>query len=232
MTNDVLGIIDPERGFMPGAEGRRLGIPGFGELPVPHGERIVPNVNRLLGMFATYGLPTFITKDYHPWQTAHFSNTPDYKTTWPVHCVAGTKGSKLHPDIVVPSVTRNFIKGTEPLEHGEDDTSYSAYYAHGTIPILRKSMPDWLREQNASHVYLGGLALDYCVGKTALDFKQKLGLEVTVVLDATAGITKKTSQDMLQQFAKAGIHTTTTDVVVQKIRHDRDGFRKAYRYEN
>lgn len=217
MTQHILGIIDAQRGFMPETEGQRLHQEGFGELAVPHGEKIVPNVNRLLDLFASLEYPTFTTKDYHPWSTAHFSKTPDYKTTWPIHCVAGTNGAKLHPDIQLPATTRRFIKGTESLQRGEDDTSYSAFYAHGVIPILGRSMSEWLREQQASDVYLGGLALEHCVGKSALDFKHKLGLSVTVITDASAGIDPEASRRMLQDFERAGVKTATTEQVVRAV---------------
>ncbi|HSX16139.1 MAG TPA: hypothetical protein VLF40_05080 [Candidatus Saccharimonadales bacterium] len=85
----ALGVIDVQPGFMPAEEGLRLGLPGFGELPVPGGQEIVPKMNRLMAAFAAAGHPIFTTQDFHPRETAHFSETPDYETTWPVHCVGG-----------------------------------------------------------------------------------------------------------------------------------------------
>ncbi len=215
MTKHVLGIIDAQRGFMPESEGQRLGVAGFGELTVPHGEKIVPNICRLLNSFAMYDFSTFTTQDWHPTRTAHFSQQPDFANTWPRHCVAATPGAELHPYIELPSTNRSFVKGTEPLRSGKEDTSYSAYYAHHRWSDER--LPDWLAKVNTETVYLGGLALEECVGKSALDLKKKVGVNVTVVTDATAGIAPVASRRMLQEFERAGVRTATTEQVIRAV---------------
>src|SRR5437879_3300786 len=123
----ALGIIDAQRGFMPAEEGGRLDKLGFGELPIPHGERIVPNINQLIGEFTAKQLAVFTTQDWHPLETAHFSDDPNFNTTWPVHCVQRTPGAELHPEIEYGFSVKQFLKGFEPLKNGADDTSYSGY---------------------------------------------------------------------------------------------------------
>lgn len=125
----ALGIIDAQRGFMPGIEGQRLGIAGFGELPINDGQLIVPRINALIGKFATEEWNIFTTQDWHPLGTAHFDSAPNYKTTWPTHCVGNTPGAALHPQVSLPDTAARFYKGAELLPRGEDDTSYSGYNA-------------------------------------------------------------------------------------------------------
>lgn len=209
MTKKALGIIDGQRGFMPLEEGQRLHIEGFGELPVPCGEQIVESTNRLIDAYSDLGYPVFTTQDWHPKLTAHFSDEPDFSTNWPIHCVGDTPGAELHPEIKTPASTVRFIKGFEPLEKGEDDTSYSGYYAKN--PVDDQTLPEWIKENGITEVLLGGLALDYCVGKTALDLRQKLGLQVIVALDAAKGINDSSTTAMLEQFAANQVQTTTTD---------------------
>jgi nicotinamidase/pyrazinamidase len=214
--NIALGIIDEQRGFMPASEGIRLGQQGFGELPVPGGEEIITPTNQLLGAFAAIGADVFTTQDWHPHITAHFSDNPDFATNWPVHCVDGTLGAELHPELELPAYRERFIKGFEPLEHGEDDTSYSAHYAeHAATGI---SLPEWLRHRQPETVYLAGLALDYCVGKTALDLKVKDGFDVTVVLDATRGISPESTNATLEEFAANGVKVTDTRAVLAELK--------------
>ena len=211
MERVAVGIIDAQRGFMPSTEGQRLGVPGFGELPVANGEQIVPSVNRLLGAFATRGYMTFTTQDWHPAETAHFSSQPDFTTTWPVHCVGGTPGAELHPGVVVPASTVRIRKGMERLERGEDDRSYSGYYG---MDDGGEYLGNILRQRGITRVVLGGLALDYCVGRTALDLRTKLGLDVTVAIDATRGISDASVGAMLGQFEATGIKVATTDEIL------------------
>ena len=210
----ALGVIDVQPGFMPAEEGVRLGLPGFGELPVPGGQEIVPKVNRLMAAFAAAGHPVFTTQDFHPRETAHFSDAPDYETTWPVHCVGGTPGAELHPGLVVPEGAMRLKKGTTALRPGEPDNSYSGYNGRGEYG---ERLSGYLSKHDVRHVALTGLALDYCVGKTALDLRLREGLDVTVVLDATRGIADESVRDMLAQFALHGIKTTTADELLAQL---------------
>jgi nicotinamidase/pyrazinamidase len=215
----AFGLIDAQRGFMPAAEGERLALPGFGELGVTNGELIIPNVNTLLGEFATRDLITFTTQDWHPLETAHYARDgeePNFDTTWPVHCVAGTPGAELHPDIVVPDTARRFIKGTDVLLRGEDDTSYSGY--NGYDPDTGQMLGEFLQERGVTTVLLGGLALDYCVKATALDLKQRTKLEVAVVTDVTKPVATETGESALVELQAAGVILATTEEMVRYIR--------------
>lgn len=212
MKNTALGIIDAQRGFMPVGEGQLTPQYGYGELAVPDGDKIIEPVNRLLGAFAARKAAIFTTQDWHPPVTAHFSETPDFQTNWPVHCVDGTMGAQIDPRIKVPGINHRFVKGFEALERGEDDTSYSAYYAED--PITGHSLPEWLESRGITSVVLGGLALDYCVGKSAIDLRTKANVDVTVALDATRGIADESINQMLAAFEEHGIRTATTDEIL------------------
>lgn len=214
MKETVFGIIDAQRGFMPAEEGQKVDRAGFGELPVADGQKIIPVVKRLLWKLGAEN--TFTTQDWHPNHTAHFSETPDFVTNWPVHCVGGTKGAELHPELesaLSLQVTR-FYKGQECLQDGKDDLSYSGYYGETDAGLL---LPEWLKNREAKAVVLGGLALDYCVGKTALDLRSKMELEVTVVTDATRGIADESMDAMYQAFEQAGIKTMTSAQVIEEM---------------
>jgi nicotinamidase/pyrazinamidase len=70
-------------------------------------------------------------------------------------------------------------KGDDPAQHG-----YSALEGHtaGGVPLL-----DDLRRRAITHLYVGGLATDYCVKHSAID-AAAAGLRVTVLEDAIAGV--------------------------------------------
>src|SRR5262249_19580081 len=138
MSERALVVVDVQPGFVP----ERADLPGSGELGVPDGEGIIPNINRLLGKFAALGCDVVTTQDYHPEVTAHFSDEPNFVTTWPRHCVGGTPGAELHPDLEIPGSAVRFRKGMESLKPGEFDTSYSGYFA--TDPVTGISLPNHL----------------------------------------------------------------------------------------
>lgn len=210
MTNIALGIIDAQRGFMPAEEGERLNQPGFGELPVRDGERIIPHLNALVMQVEQ----VFTTQDFHPENTAHFGDEPNFETTWPVHCVGGTPGAELHPELELAGAER-FYKGAEVLERGEDDTSYSGFNARRFTD--EKPLPEWLRDNKITEVVLGGLALDYCVRATALDLRNNMNLDVTLVTDATEPVDQTTGLRTIDELEAAGVKFETTEQILERL---------------
>jgi nicotinamidase/pyrazinamidase len=51
------------------------------------------------------------TQDWHIDPGAHFSREPDFVDSWPRHCVAGTRGAELHPDLDTEYIQAVFRKG-------------------------------------------------------------------------------------------------------------------------
>jgi nicotinamidase/pyrazinamidase len=201
MAKHALGIVDVQCGFMAAAEGERVGVAGFGELPIQTGAQVVAPCSRLLAAAAARGWVTFTTQDWHPAQTAHFGTPPNFSTSWPVHCVADTPGAQLHPELVVPAGTWVIHKGMEVLTNGADDTSYSACNGFDAAGV---GLAAALRNAGVTHVYLAGLAFDYCVGYTALDLR-KAGFAVTVLEDATESIADASRVQMRARLLEVGV---------------------------
>lgn len=146
-----------------------------GNLYVAGGEETIPLINDLIAAARDRGAAVVYTQDWHPEVTPHFE---DYGGTWPVHCVKGTWGAELHPDLDVDGpVVR---KGTG----GED--GYSGFTARDVESGEHKAtdLEAILRERDTERVVVVGLAQDVCVKETALDAR-RLGFETTVALDAT-----------------------------------------------
>ncbi|KAK3905765.1 Pyrazinamidase/nicotinamidase [Staphylotrichum tortipilum] len=160
--------------------------PPNGTLPVPDARSITPLINTLLALPT---LPLKIaTQDWHP--PAHISfasnhsaphNTPFTSTTtitnplnpaesyttrlWPVHCVAHTPGAALLPELHTAHLTHTIQKGTDPRVE-----MYSAFYPPLHSPRMSDSgLAALLHGEGITHVYVVGLAGDYCVRSTAED---------------------------------------------------------------
>jgi len=158
-----------------------------GNLPVPNGDDIIPEINNLLSKFKL----VVFTKEEHPHDMQAFASNHDGKKPldnyinangdedilWPDHCVKGTKGAEIHNDIdfsLVKGEFNIFSKGLYKEEH-----PYSGFGAKELLPFLKKN--------NIQDIYLCGLATDYCVKETALDAK-KHGFNAYLIRDACRGI--------------------------------------------
>ena len=222
MNNSALIIVDAQRGFMPASEGERLQQAGFGELGVPNGDAIVPYINQLTQTFLDKDLPVYTTQDWHPTTTAHFSDTPNYIDTWPVHCVANTPGAQLHPDLLVAQPNNpalHFKKGMDAAQTPQEDTSYTGYFAESAYGTR---LPEALRARAVTKLYIGGLALGdgaehpLCVDSTARDFYNH-GYEVTVVTDAAEAVIADNKDRCFKNLGTLGVRLMNTAEVLEEI---------------
>jgi nicotinamidase/pyrazinamidase len=161
----ALLVVDVQNDFCPG-----------GALAVPHGDEVVPVLNRLAAHASALGFPVYASRDWHPADSHHFAVNGG---EWPVHCVKGTPGARLHADLDLPPGALIVTKDVGP-----DSDGYSAF--DGTI-AGRGSLAADLRARGVTELVLGGLATDYCVRATAIDGRRE-GFDVVVVEDAIRAV--------------------------------------------
>jgi nicotinamidase/pyrazinamidase len=147
-----------------------------GALAVPGSEPVVDALNRYIDDAAARGMPIYASRDWHPAVTKHFTQ---YGGPWPVHCVQGTDGARFRGNLHLPPSAVVVTKGDDAEDHG-----YSALEGHtqDRTPFLAD-----LQRAGITHLYVGGLATDYCVKHSVLDARAA-GFAVTVLDDAIAGV--------------------------------------------
>ena len=118
---------------------------------------------------------------------------PDFRTSWPVHCIAGTPGAAYHPALSTARVTHHVRKGMDA--HG-----YSAF--EGVVDD-GTTLADLLRELGVDALDVVGIATDHCVRASGLDAR-RLGLDVTVLTGLIAGVSPEASAQALDELAAAG----------------------------
>lgn len=164
----ALVIVDVQNDFADSAGG----------LPVAGGAAIVPVLDAHVRQALAAGSPILYTQDWHPMVTPHFAKDGGI---WPVHCVAGTWGAALHPDLIVDGpVVR---KGS----NGEDGYSGFTMRDPTTGAEVPTELDRLLQAAGVRRVVVGGLATDYCVRATALDAR-RLGYPTFLLVDAIAAV--------------------------------------------
>ena len=145
-----------------------------GTLHVHGGEDVVGPVNDEIERAAAAGALVVYTQDWHPEHTPHFQRDGGI---WPVHCVGGTWGAELHPELEVVAGAEFLRKGTG----GED--GYSAFSVRDTTSgeTAPTALETILRSHGIERVVICGLATDYCVKESAVDARG-LGFDVVVPL--------------------------------------------------
>jgi nicotinamidase/pyrazinamidase len=178
---EALLIIDYQNDF----------IPPDGALAVAQGDTIAGRINQLAAD------PRFdlvvATRDWHP---------PDHRSfveqggPWPVHCVQGSRGAELSPELESDRVDAIVDAGYRPELEG-----YSGFE--------ETNLAELLRERGIDRVTVVGLATDYCVKHTALDALRG-GLAVQVDSTAVRGVEVDPgdSERALEELRAAGAEVT------------------------
>ena len=174
-----------------------------GSLAVPGGAAVAGAISEYLDAHNGEFDHVVASQDWHIDPGSHFSDTPDYKDSWPRHCVAGTRGAELHPDLDTEYVDAYFRKGQFAAAYSgfegllaPEDAVPTGERQPGGLPGAQAGLEtdedaigldDWLQSHDVEDVVVVGIATDYCVKATALDAVQA-GYGVTVVRSLTAGI--------------------------------------------
>jgi nicotinamidase/pyrazinamidase len=177
-----------------------------GSLAVHGGANLIPIINGEIAMARSEGALVVFTQDWHPESTPHFAKDGGI---WPVHCVAGTWGAELHPDVDVDAAVSapRVRKGA----NGEDGYSGFTMRDPTTGETSPTELEGLLREAGAERVVVCGLATDYCVAATALDAR-RLGFDTAVLVDAIRPVDLEAGDGdrAIEQMTAAGVHSWST----------------------
>ncbi|KAB3523119.1 isochorismatase family protein [Corynebacterium sp. zg254] len=157
----------------------------------------------------TYGVVVG-TKDWHIDPEGHFApegEEPDFVTTWPVHCVAGSRGAQPHANLDTDLIEQWFLKG-------EYTAAYSGFEAHRDpgVDTARDGdaasdqevlLGEWLRSAGITDVVVCGIATEFCVRATALDACEQ-GFGVTVMRELCSPVNPDASEGVFHELSEAG----------------------------
>ena len=214
----VLLVVDVQRDFCAG-----------GPLAVPDGDAVVPLVNALMEK-GNYDL-IVATKDWHPAGHGSFADTHGLRpfvdsieldglqqAMWPVHCVQGSPGAELHPELDTSRIAKVVNKGVNLRVD-----SYSGFYDNGKRgeTELREYLDGIANERGISRsaieIDVCGLATDYCVAFTARD-AMELGYDTSVVIDAARAVNLNPTDEIetLKELAARGIRLVESREILEE----------------
>ncbi|MER5772594.1 isochorismatase family protein [Streptomyces sp. NPDC001985] len=170
-----------------------------GSLAVSGGAEVAAAITDLIGQTVPAGYRHVIaTRDHHIDPGDHFSDTPDYETSWPRHCVAGTEGVGFHPNFA-PAVASGAIDAV--FDKGEYEAAYSGFEGTDENGV---TLARWLRDHEVTEVDVVGIATDHCVRATALDAVRE-GFATQVLLDLTAAVSGERAERVVEELRSAGV---------------------------
>ncbi|KAK7430971.1 NAD(+) salvage pathway protein [Neonectria magnoliae] len=195
--------------------------PPNGSLAVTDGRAIAPAINTLLHLPFVLKIAT---KDWHPrhhisfaanhpgaepYTSSHTIAYPSdpsrtYTTTlWPVHCVQGSLGAELVPELDVAALHSVIEKGKDPTVE-----MYSAFY--DPFHVNDSGLAKMLTDAAVTDVFVVGLASDFCVKATA-EHAVEEGYRTFIVNEGTRPVLPDKWDECKRDMEAKGINFISID---------------------
>lgn len=184
-----------------------------GELYVGGAETIVANLRALTDFAHRTGVRIVGSSDNHDPGDDELSATPDFKETFPPHCLHGTEGQARIPETVLRDVL--VVEPEDPpaevirrvADHGGDILFHKHYFDVFTNP----SVEPVVEALGIDEVVLYGVALDVC-NRYAVEglLARHPGIAITVVADAVRAIDEDGRGALLADWQRRGVGLAAT----------------------
>lgn len=210
MSDVVFWDVDTQHDFMH-AEGK---------LYVPEAEAIIPNLKRLTDYAHARGIRIVASADDHVAGHRELSATPDFRETFPEHCMRGTPGQAkipetglLDPLVIEPSRADPAALADRLAAHRGD----VLFHKHWFDVFTNQNVETVLGVLKPKAVVLYGVALDVC-DKFAIEglLERHPEIRLHAVRDAMKPIDRDAAEHLLKQWGEEGVRVIETAEVVDE----------------
>lgn len=226
---DIIGWdVDTQRGFMEtklttGYQGQ-LAVLNENFEPVGAME-LAENLTKLTSYLRKGKIPIFGSVDWHNQDSKEFSDTPDFKNTFPIHCVRNTYDAQKidatqpeNPLFVDWDTYQNqndlidsIRKHTGEVIFRKDN--FNVFETQENPGIGNPYAMKVIRNLSPSKALVYGVATDVC-NDFAIKGLKELGVEIYAIIDCMKGVTPKGHEETLKKWKEENINLITLDYVL------------------
>jgi nicotinamidase/pyrazinamidase len=178
-----------------------------GKLYVPGAEETIPAMRRLVEAARSAGIVHVASADDHELTDEELSETPDFTTTYPPHCLRGTRGARKIAEteqedpvrLTLEPVPDRYLQGREFLLLKK---SFDVFTNPHTDRLLERLDPD--------EIVVFGVATDVCDDAAIRGFLER-GRRVRFVEDAARGLDAARVSACTAAWREAGVVFTTSE---------------------
>jgi nicotinamidase/pyrazinamidase len=180
-----------------------------GKLYVRGAESTIPAMQRLVEAARVAGIVHVASADDHELTDAEITYEPDFRTTYPPHCLRGTRGASKIPEteqedpvpMTLEFLPERFLEGREFLILKKH---FDVFTNPNTELLIERLDPD--------EVVVFGVATDVCDDAAIRGFLAR-GLKVRFVEDAARGLDDERVAACAASWRDQGVEFTTSEVV-------------------
>ena len=185
-----------------------------GKLYVPGAEQTLTAMKRLVEAARGAGIVHVASADDHELTDDEISDAPDLRSTYPPHCLRGTRGARKIPEteqedpvpITLEPLPERYLDGREFLLLKK---SFDVFTNPNTDRLLQWLDPD--------EILVFGVATDVCDDAAIRGFLER-GRRVTFVEDAARGLDEARVAACTAAWREAGVAFTTVEEAVGQFR--------------
>ncbi len=194
-------------------------ISASGLLSVPKAERLIPNLQAITDWAHAKQIRIVASADDHDPGDLEISDTPNWTTTYPPHCMHGTPGQLK---IAATQLRNPMIIEPEPRDRGELATAIRAHDGDVLLPKHGTDVFQWnpnaatvLATLAPDRIIVYGVATDICTRAAVAGLARlRPTAMLHIVVDAVRGIDDTASRALLDEWREAGHRLTPTAEVV------------------
>jgi nicotinamidase/pyrazinamidase len=189
-----------------------------GRLAVPGAEEAVPAMARLVEAARAAGLVHVASADDHELTDPEISDAPDFRDTYPPHCLRGTRGARkideTEQDDPLPLPTLAVPPGrvAELVRDRREllllKKSFDVFTNPNTEPLLDALAPE--------EIVVFGVATDVCDDAAIRGFLRR-GRRVVFVEEAARGLDAERTAGCIAAWREGGVTVATVDEVVSSL---------------
>jgi nicotinamidase/pyrazinamidase len=192
-----------------------------GRLYVPGAEKIIDKVSHVRKFALENGFSIIADIDWHSRANEEISNSPDYKVTFPPHCMAGSAGGQRVG--YLGSVPIRCI-GTDKMSLDKlkklvDKDQFHIVIKKDSIDVFDNPNTDRLIELlKPKAVAVFGVALDFCVYYVLRGLARHSGIKLLLLKDVVRGLGARPERQILNEFRQMGVEITRFSDLARQLR--------------
>jgi nicotinamidase/pyrazinamidase len=189
-----------------------------GKLSVPGAADVVPAMERLVEAARAAGVVHVASADDHELTDPEISATPDWQSTFPPHCLRGTRGAEKIP------ATKQRDPLPLPLMPYPPALLVELIANRREVILLKKSIyvftnpnaDPMLDALDPDEIVVFGVATDVCDDTAIRDFLRR-GRRVVFVEDAARGLDEQRTAACTAFWRESGVEFSTVEEVIGSL---------------
>jgi nicotinamidase/pyrazinamidase len=182
-----------------------------GSLYVPGAETIIDKVNDVRRFAIQNGYSIIADMDWHNPENEEISESPDFKKTFPPHCMAGSPGSErlgYLGDVPIEYIGTKKMP-SDKLKKLVEKEQFHVVIRKESLNVFDNPNTDSLiKSIKPKSVAVFGVALDFCIKLVLEGLAKHHGIKRILLRDVVKGLDPKTDDDIINNLQQTGVEVT------------------------